>query len=408
MIVKYRESRFQGYKTMKGLDMRYIKVLRWAALICLSLLIGCDVVTTTSLDGENGDLVTLGDLGTLMGRTSSVAFNLDDSGQIVGRSETDITDVRAVLWSTNQNLRSGAVSLPPLPTGNFSIATAVNSNFGAIGESGFEQGSRAVLWRLNESPIVPYELSILPGGSFGAAYDINNLGLIVGEVDNPAGTSQAALWRITEGSDELILLLSLIDGFYAVANAINNTGQIVGEAVDDAGLTQAVLWVITDTQVSQPLELIPLEDSPAGQRSAALAINDFGQIVGEFIDSKGLSHAVVWSVSNIRVDGLNVNATVDVVDLGLMVTESAARGINNNGLVAGWRMDTPGGNKQTSVWNLYHECIVDCTVIVIAPEGIELADITASELYSISSEGRVVGKFRSDSGFDHAFIAAVR
>ena len=115
------------------------------------------------------------DLGTLGGQ-QSLAQGINDAGQIVGFSFLADGSLRATLWENGSivNLGSG---------GNFSYATAINNKGQIVGSSTGPFNPRAYLWDHGTMT------NIDPRGTGGdsIAFDINELGSIVGEYRNSAG-----------------------------------------------------------------------------------------------------------------------------------------------------------------------------------------------------------------------------
>jgi probable HAF family extracellular repeat protein len=138
------------------------------------------------------------DLGGLPGSTGSVAYGINNAGQIVGASYFGVFNQVSVAteWSDGNIIDLG---------GEDSIAYAINN----LGEVVGQNGNYAVAWS---------------GGSMvvlgaGAAYAINDLGQIVGESDGSA----------TEWSEGTITDLGGPPGSIVnVPLAINDFGQIAG------------------------------------------------------------------------------------------------------------------------------------------------------------------------------------
>jgi probable HAF family extracellular repeat protein len=133
-------------------------------------------------------------------------------------------------------------------------------------------------------------------------FGLNDQGHVVGSYAQcPTSDDEAFIWTAETG---LITLPRPTGSQGARAHDINNSGQIVGH-VEVNNRRHAMLW-----QGGQPIELGPL---PGGNYSDAMAINNHGQIVGE------------WG-----------NAS-DVTDLGVIPGGFSARayGISENGFVVG-------------------------------------------------------------------------
>ena len=128
-----------------------------------------------------------------------------------------------------------------------------------------------------QSQSAPYrliDLGTLPGDDQSVAFDINNLGQVVGRSgiwtdDCNTGECNAVLWENGTVTD-----LGMLTGDdYSEARAINNRGQIVGLSSSLEFGHHAVLW---DNGFIIDLGM------PSGDDSAlASGINEQGQIIGE-------------------------------------------------------------------------------------------------------------------------------
>ena len=109
----------------------------------------------------------------LGGRT---AFDISQSGQIVGNKEFAPGLRRAAFWPSS---RSAAIDLGTLPGFN-SVARSINSRGEIVGIAFNEDFSveRPLFWASPNS--APVELPGLPSGLAGEVYDINPSGQIVG------------------------------------------------------------------------------------------------------------------------------------------------------------------------------------------------------------------------------------
>jgi probable HAF family extracellular repeat protein len=111
---------------------------------------------------------------------------------------------------------------------------------------------------------------------------------------------------------------------------------------------------------------------PGGVASAALGVNDAGDIVGWSAPADGAHHAVLWH-----------NGTI--IDLGMLAggTTSEAYAINQSGQVVGFS-DGPGFSSHATVWSASPPYAV--TDVGTLPTG------TASSAHGLNSLGQVVGK----------------
>ena len=264
---------------------------------------------------------TITDLGTLGGGWS-VAYGINDSGQIVGSSDKPSDQFRACLW---QDGTITELVMLPGPEDECSEAIGINNSGQIVGWSNsLDQTYTPCLWQ--DGSIT--SLVTLGGELLSTAMDINDSGQIVGFSDFDqviAPYYHAFLWQ-----DGTITDLGTLPGDrWSEAYRINDSGQIVGMSSDAAASEyilpgHACLWqdgVITD-----------LGTLPGGSLSVAYGINDSGQIVG-FSDA----HACLWQ------DGI-------ITDLGTLPggSLSVAYGINDSGQIVGLSYTADGE---------YHACL---------------------------------------------------
>src|SRR5436309_2609894 len=113
-----------------------------------------------------------------------------------------------------------------------------------------------------------------------------------------------------------IIDLGTLGGTYSAAQAINNRGEIVGESSTASGELHAFLW-----QDGTMIDLGTL----GGEGSVAQSINNRGQVVGVSLTSEGdVVHAFLWQNSI-------------MIDLGTLGRAfSNAEAINERGQIAGF------------------------------------------------------------------------
>lgn len=136
-----------------------------------------------------------------------------------------------------------------------------------------------------------------------------------------AGAADAAQYVLTD-------LGALSPSGQSRANALNENGQVVGSSTDAVGWSRPVIWS------NGTIREIPTFNSALPGHGQATAINDLGQVVGYNQDqTKFEDHAFSWSGSGA------------MQDLGLLPggRGSRATGVNNDGLVVGYGMQTGAG-----------------------------------------------------------------
>jgi probable HAF family extracellular repeat protein len=154
----------------------------------------------------------------------------------------------------------------------------------------------------------------------GGPAAINQQGQIVGSSDTRRGTTHAFLWENGKMRD-----LRTLGGKESHAVAINERGQVVGSSETKRGTTHAFLW-----ENGRMIDLGAL----GGPDSEAVAINDSGQIVGSS-RTKGSTDAGVYGRVPIEHAFLWENGRMR--DLGTLDgRRSAALDINQQGQVVGW------------------------------------------------------------------------
>lgn len=292
-------------------------------------------------------------VGTL-GGLESHAVDLNDAGQVVGRSDTgriveDRWAFHAYVWQ-----HGVMTALRPLPGGEFSGASGINAAGDVVGGSRphFIGGSsQAVLWRDG----VPIDLNsrIRPrsGWVLNSTWDINDAGQIVGTglLDGEsatflltpiaeergrevragvfAGTARGRLnsWTCARASHgyRITDLGALPGGKEAWAFGLNDAGQIASTAQYDQPrrFYHAVLW---EHGVTKDLGQL----STGGFHSFATAINAFGHVVGASPKDFGFN----------RPDRAFLHDGTEMTDLGALSSSatSFAFDINDRGHVVGY------------------------------------------------------------------------
>jgi len=274
----------------------------------------------------------------------------------------------------------------------FGEATAINAS-GQISGWYYVTGTEwsAVRWDDSASPV---ELDWLDATHEAYGFGLNDAGVVIGasnvfpvrwdgatvtaldddngDADAINGDEQigghnaaglgAVWWDAAAPPIELAELDADDDGR---AWGVNVAGDFVGTSKDDASAdTRAVAW----PGAGAPVEL----DVPGGVTSStARGINSDGQIAGYVIDTRNTAATWVNSAASIT---LLDDPDVDWVD-------SLAFGINSEGLIVGQATDA-----DSTVWAIRWNA--DGTLNEILPQG---SDGTFSYAYGINSGGAIVG-----------------
>jgi len=324
------------------------------------------------------------DLGTL-GGDYSIAYSINNAGQIVGYAANSEGDWRATLFDP-----TGAVNNIDLGTigGDESGAFSINDAGQIVGEAQNSQGwYRATLF--DPSGVNTTEtgnnidLGTL-GGYASAARSINDAGQIVGKAINSQGEWSATLFDPTGAGNNIDL--GTLGGYRSGAYSINDAGQIVGEAINSQGWDHATLFDPTGSGNNIDLGTL------GGEESYAWSINDAGQIVG-------LSHnSQVWP----RATLFDPTGSGNNIDLGTLGgTCSQALSINNAGQIVGYAAD----DSQV----LCHATLfdpsgagnnIDLNTLIDPASGWTLT----YNAYDINASGWIVGQGYNQKGERHAFL----
>lgn len=254
------------------------------------------------------------DLGALPGGTYSLGYGINNSGIMVGASEVGSPGtVHAFVTDSAKNL----IDLG----GNgesITVAKAINDNGVVAGYTQAANGTQTPFVWDAANGFTNLPAPYVSNGCWPSA--INNAGQVVGH----CGTS-AILWN---ADNTTYVDMGKLGGTSAAAYDINNLGQVVGRA---SGGTRAVSIFLWNANTQTETSLNSLQSTVGNTYSSANSINDLGQIAGTFdtsvnggMDQCGPSHAFIWSAadgfSDVSTDGMQANANT----------------INNSGQVAGY------------------------------------------------------------------------
>jgi probable HAF family extracellular repeat protein len=273
------------------------------------------------------------DLGTLPGGDYSAAYAINDSGLVVGTSNTSIS-THAFSWTQAQGLKD----LGTLPGTNASSALAINNLGQIVGSS----GDHAVLWSGGNIQ----DLGTL-GGATSEAHGINNSGAVVGVSDTSTGP-HAFLWQNGAMQD-----LGLLSGDTSSrADHINDTGMVVGSSEGSGGV-RAFVW--TSATGMQPL-------ASDGTYSEAFDINNAGQVVGEEASALG-TRAFLWTAKAGLID-LN-EAVSNLPDDTVLI---GAFSINDKGQIVAFGLKNPNVSHHQEVTADSHVHAGPTRVFLLTPQ----------------------------------------
>lgn len=269
------------------------------------------------------------ELGAPIGAGRSTPLAVNDHGLTVGFGWYGIDSYRPLIWSG-----AGKVEvMGDLPGGEvYGMAFDVNNAGIAVGVSGAATGNRAFRWTSADGM---EDLGDLPGGvDFSEARSINERGDIVG-VSGALGGNRGFIWREDEGFTQLS---TLPGGQVSAAYGVNELGEAVGISYAVAGgitYQSAVIW-------SSSGEIHAIESLGPGS-SQAVAVNNFGWVVGQSFDQEGLARGFVWTSEHgtLPLDELVVNPPAAPAYFRIF----DAKAINDRGQIAAWAYSTRGVNS---------------------------------------------------------------
>ncbi len=309
------------------------------------------------------------DLGTsgLKGPNSQ-AFSVNAWGQAVGEAQTDNADPQAEDFC-------GFAAL--------GLASSGTTCLGFVWQNGV--------------------MSPLPtlGGNNGVANQINSAGQSVGMAENgrpdstcPSGGSQKLEFRPVTWKNGNVHALPTYPGDPdGNAHAINDSGQAAGgsgvcAAFNPIWLTNlqplhALLW-----ESGKIIDLGNLGGTGHGDGIMALNLNNHGQVIGSSdLQGDASFHAFLWTQETGMRDLGTVQGDVD----------SAAIGINDDGQIVGVSLDA---NFNPRAFLRQGQTMIDLNTLVPAGSPLYLASAC-----SINAAGEIVGFAFDNSGNVHAYMA---
>ena len=241
---------------------------------------------------------------------AGAAYGINDAGEIVGGSGSPDFEASgtAFVW------RAGVLtSLGPV-LGGFSRAFDINNLGQVVGLRGSGAIDRWRAFRYDSASGVVTDLGTLGGTFRSTATAANDVGQIAGWASLAnENTFHAFRWDHGVMTD-----LGTLGGQHSFAHGLNVDGHVVGHSWVSGG-EHAFLWhdgVMTDL------------GTLGGSSSVAWGINDRGDVVGAAATSAAGTHAFVWQNGEMR----DLNDLV-AVDSGWMLRE--ARAINSRGQIVG-------------------------------------------------------------------------
>lgn len=309
---------------------------------------------------------TLKDLGALPGNNASQAWDINSSGQVVGRSYNTSNPVYTAFLGSNGTLQSLNLTVT---SGSI---PGINDKGQIVGDG---YNKHAFLWTNG----TVQDLGTLSGGTNSSASGVNNNGQVVGISDTAAtGVRHAFIWDTANGMQDL----GSLGGANTLSSArrINDAGQIVGYYIGTDGKQHAFIW-------SSAGGMKDLSVQASG--SLANGINNIGQVVGE---SGGGFSSFYWSETTGSVNLKTFGAGRRIY----------AYDINSEGQIVGYGSPAPGSGDRAVLWNSYDSAPIDLNTIYT--DAIANGWIL-SEATGINDKGQITGWMRQANGSGlHAFV----
>jgi probable HAF family extracellular repeat protein len=275
-------------------------------------------------DNANGTFL---DLGTL-GGDRALAFGINATGQVVGRSLTTTEKHRAFVWTPGGTDgvpgNPQMIDLGTLANGDYSEANAINASGQVVGYSATSTNPI-----LNRNHAFLYANGAMRDlGGMGAAFP-NSFAYAINSVGNVAGEVYNINFSISKGffyDGAQLRDIGNLGGMSTSAVAINDSDHIVGWSEVVAGpetiVDHAFLY---DGQSMRDLGTL------GGNFSYALGINNLDAVVGiASVDPDDkVNHAFLYDAGMMH----DLNALSDVSAAGWVLEE--ARAINDSGQIIG-------------------------------------------------------------------------
>lgn len=257
---------------------------------------------------------------------ATAVHGINDNSEVVGGFTHADTSTHAMLWTKTGSVDLGILGCPVANRmGCGAVARAVNNNKQIAGHSHTDAGRwyqyypHSFLWENGQMRAIT-----TVGNEWNYAYDINKSGVIAGFGRDTFNYSYTNVGYVWVNNQRVITIGNFGGNRSSMANAINNRNQVVGCASSSDGGQKAFLWQDNSAVLGQNPQLTNL-GTLGGLYSCAQDINNLGHIVGAADINSTSKHAVLWKNGQI----------VDLGTIGNIHDYSRAVAINDLGQIIG-------------------------------------------------------------------------
>ncbi len=291
-------------------------------------------------------------LGGFEADRSSFAYDINSSGQIVGRagkSNETSWNWRACLWQDGEIIDLGTLRSD---NGGWSEAYGINDMGYIVGFSRWSLRIEdvATLWYDGEK----YNLGTPRGTRESYAQEINNLAQVVGTAYTSGGRGYGFLWEQTRGNQRLDDLMPPRNPLYPrLANAINDAGQISGIASPkSAPASQDLAYIMSP--VNPTLEMLAPTPGRAGEANTITVTNCTPGARVNFLYSRQGGGA--------RIPGCDLQQNALQLDSPTVIGTAIA---DQNGVASITRTVPPVARNQTILFQavVQNECAISQLVV---------------------------------------------
>ncbi len=258
----------------------------------------------------------------------------------------------------------------------------INDN-GLISGLSFNSSFQSTGFLYSQGTLTPYTAPLPGGGSAVDTefYQVNNAGQVAVSYYGADGIYHAAVYSSLTAS--WTYLPDIAGAAENLAGGINNHGLVVGDTFTTSSFSGGQGWSWNGSHYS--VFSAPGADptlTPGG--TATYSVNDAGQIVGYAIDSSGIYHGYVMTVSSFTM--LDYPGAAQYGG-------TSANGINNEGVVTGYYYSDSSGDFSGFLWN-------NGTFTSLNFPGAVSTGIT-----SINDQGDLTGYYVDSNGTINGFVA---